>query len=90
MISCHWGRTPKALLVILALTWSFTTVAEGDWAIETVEAEIRRGTDSSLVLDSQGYAHISYLEVSYPDDDGNLMYAYEDAAGVNLLVAKEP
>jgi hypothetical protein len=69
------------MLVLLVIALSLPLLADGDWIIDTVDQGVRNGTDSSLALDSAGYAHISYLKVSYPDDDGQLMYAYEDGTG---------
>ena len=41
-------------------TWSFTTLASV-WLIETVDSIEYSGEHTSLVLDSSGYPHISYL-----------------------------
>lgn len=60
------------LVVIAVLMISGTSLAQGDWHIETVDSDGQVGTYSSIKLDEQGYPHISYLSIL--DDD--LKYAY--------------
>ena len=62
--------------VVMAL--SLPLLADGDWAVETVDQGVDNGRYSSLALDGAGHAHISYLKRSAVESDGKLMYTYED------------
>ena len=77
----RFGNRTIVASILLVVVLSASSLADGDWAVETIDVGVRNGTDSSLALDGAGYAHISYLTISHADDDGSLMYAYEDGAG---------
>lgn len=51
------------------------------WHIEVVDRAGYTGRYTSLVLDEDGYPHISYLHISDYDGNRDLKYAYRDASG---------
>ena len=50
------------------------------WQIEDIESGFLTYAATSLVLDAEGFPHISYIE----EDIDNLKYAYQDASGWNF------
>lgn len=48
-----------------------------EWIVTTVDGERKTGSSSSLALDSQSHAHISYVDYG----NGHLRYAFQDANG---------
>ncbi len=50
-------------VIIAVLLTVGTSLAQGDWHIETVDSNGQVGAYSSVKLDEQGYPHISYMNV---------------------------
>ncbi|MCH8012279.1 MAG: hypothetical protein IIA61_10095 [Candidatus Marinimicrobia bacterium] len=58
-----------------------------DWTTETIESSGGVGQYTSLALDKDGWARLSYYDNG--DGDNDLKYAYEDSLGWHLTVVDE-
>ena len=78
-------RASRGIILTICLL-SYVTVANvgalpTDWRIEIVDEEGATGQFSDIALDSNGYPHISYFDISNKD----LKYAYWNGSFWNIL-----